>query len=254
MIVDIHCHLHMDYYKKDREQVIARLIEDECRLLLTVGIDAEDSKKAVSLASAQSFIFASVGIHPHDAVKCNDEALKVLEELAKHQKVVAIGEIGLDFYRNLSPREKQFEAFEQQLELAKKLNMSVVIHTRDAHEETKEVLKKYPDVRGVIHCFSGTEQDAKDYLDLGYMISFAGHTTYPPNEALREASEFVPLDMLLVETDAPFLTPVPLRGKRNEPSFVKYTAEVIAKRKGIKVEDLFSAVLENAKALFGVDI
>ena len=254
MIVDTHCHLHMDYFQKDRIAVIQRLKEHNCRFLLTVGIDVEDSERAVELAQKENFIFASVGIHPHDAVKCDEEALRQLRHLCQNPKVVALGETGLDFYRNLSPRQKQFEAFEAQLALALELNLPVVIHTRDAHSETKEVLGSYKGLKGVIHCFSGDVRDAKDYLDLGFYISFAGHVTYPKNEPLREACAYVPLDRLLVETDAPFLTPVPLRGRRNEPTYVKYTAELVARVKGVKVDMLFQHVFDNVQALFAIDM
>ncbi len=255
MIVDTHCHLHMDYYDKDRGEVISRIEEEGSPFILTVGISVEDSERAVSLAERFPFIYATCGVHPHDAKDFSDEALKRLEELAKSEKVVAIGEIGLDFYRNFSPKEAQFEAFEAQLELAVRLNLPVVIHTRDAHPDTKSVLRRYSSsLRGVvIHCFSGDLSDAKDYLDMGCYISFAGHTTYSKNQHLRDVAKWVPEDRLLVETDAPFLTPMPLRGKRNEPVYVRYTASVIAGVRGISTEELFNLVFENSKSLFALD-
>ncbi len=255
MIVDTHCHLHMDYYDHDREQVIKRMEEEGCPFALTVGIDVEDSVKAVELAHKYPFLWASVGIHPHDASKMDEDAIEKLRKLAGDEKVLSIGECGLDFYRNLSPREKQFEAFEAQLELASELGMPVVIHTRDAHKETLEVLKRFAGkVRGVIHCFSGGRAEAKKYLELGFFISMAGHVTYPKNQELKEVARYVPADRLLIETDAPFLTPVPLRGKRNEPTFVKYTAMLIAQLRNTSYEELLAKVLENVKGLWGVDV
>ncbi len=251
--MDTHCHLHMDYYCEDRDEVIKRIEEEGCPFLLTVGIDIEDSRCALALAESRDYIWAAVGVHPHDASKLDGEALLELEKLAGHPKAVAVGEVGLDFYRNLSPRDAQFSAFEAQLELAVRLKKPVVIHTRDAHPETKEVLKKYGHSPVVIHCFSGTKEDAKDYLDLGCYISFAGHTTYPKNEGLRLAARYVPLDMMLVETDAPFLTPEPLRGKRNEPVYVKYTAMKLAQMRGISFDSFMEKMLENAKRAFAVD-
>ncbi len=255
MMVDTHCHLHMGYYDGDRDAVLKRMEDDGFAFALTVGIDVEDSERAVELAKGVPFLFASVGIHPHDAVKCSDDALERLKLLAEEPKVVSVGEIGLDFYRNLSPKQEQFRAFEMQLELAKNLGLPVVIHTRSAHRETLGVLKRFAGtITGVIHCFSGGRIEAKSYLDLGFYISFAGHVTYPKNEELREVARYVPEDRLLIETDAPFLTPVPLRGKRNEPSYVVYTASKVAELRGVDTDRLFEVVLENAKNLWSVDI
>ncbi len=253
MIADTHCHLHMDYYNKDRDEVVKRMQEQDFSFALTVGVSVEDSKGALALSEKWDFIYCTVGIHPHDAKSFSEDVLVELERLAKNSKVLAIGETGLDFYRNLSPKEDQYRAFEAQLDLAQRLDLPVVIHTRDATKETKEVLKRFAGARGVIHCFSGDLKDARDFLDMGFLISFAGHLTYPKNHDLRKVACYVPEDMLFVETDAPFLTPVPLRGKRNEPLYIKYTYMKLAEIRGIDYEDLLHQVCANVQRLFGVD-
>lgn len=251
-LVDTHCHLHMDYYKKDREQVIQRAYENNVMFMLTVGISASDSIKAVELAEKYEKIYACVGVHPHDAKSVNQNDVNIIRKLLAREKVLAIGEIGLDFYRNLSPRQIQIEVFETFMQLALETGYPVVIHTRDAHKETKAILKKYPDVKGVIHCFSGNKEDAKDYLDMGYFISFAGNVTY--NKELEEAARFVPIEKILIETDAPFLTPVPLRGKRNEPAYVKYTLAKLSIIKKKPPEEIVEAVISNINTLWGLTL
>ncbi|NPA16042.1 MAG: TatD family hydrolase, partial [Deferribacteres bacterium] len=188
-LIDTHCHLHMDYYKKDRDEVIKRAFEQGMVFMLTVGISTKDSKKAYALAHKYHGIYASAGIHPHDAKSACDNDFEEIRKLCQSNKVVAIGEIGLDFYRNLSPKNVQAEVFERLLTLAQELNIPVIIHTRDAHKETKETLKRF-DVKGIIHCFSGDKSDAKDYLDMGFYISFAGNITYG-NRELEDAAKAV---------------------------------------------------------------
>ncbi len=248
IFVDTHCHLHMDYYKKDRDEVIKRAYQEGLIFMLTIGISAKDSESAYTLAQKYDRIFASVGIHPHDAKSATNKDFETIKKLCSFEKVVAIGEIGLDFYRNLSPREVQKSVFERLLALAQELEIPVIIHTREAQKETKDILRQF-DVKGIIHCFSGNKKDAKDYLDMGFYISFAGNITYG-NLELEDAAKVVPLDRIFVETDAPFLTPHPLRGKRNEPAFVKYTVVKLSRLKSVSENVLIKSIQNNIKTLF----
>ncbi len=249
-IIDTHCHLHMDYYKKDREEVIKRAYNNNCIFMLTVGISSKDSEKACELAENHQIIYASAGIHPHNAKSASESDFEKIHKLCNRKKVIALGEIGLDFYRNLSPKKSQEQVFEKLLNMAIEIKIPVIIHTREAHRRTKDFIKRFP-LKGVIHCFSGSKDDAKDYMDMGFYISFAGNLTY--NKDLEEVAQYVPLDRLLVETDAPFLTPSPLRGKRNEPSFVKYTIMKLSSLKDIDPEYLVEKVWENVKTLFSIE-
>jgi len=215
-LIDTHCHLHMDYYKKDRDEVIKRAFEQGMVFMLTVGISTKDSKKAYALAHKYHGIYASAGIHPHDAKSACDNDFEEIRKLCQSNKVVAIGEIGLDFYRNLSPKNVQAEVFERLLTLAQELNIPVIIHTRDAHKETKETLKRF-DVKGIIHCFSGDKSDAKDYLDMGFYISFAGNITYG-NRELEDAAKAVSRKAP-GRNGRPFPDPSPSKGKKERALF-----------------------------------
>ncbi|MYD54372.1 MAG: TatD family deoxyribonuclease [Chloroflexi bacterium] len=230
-LFDTHAHLHDPWIGDDLPEVMDRAKQAGVEQIVTIGCSLEDSRNALAVAEQYDNVRATVGVHPHDAKDWTDEIAAEFLRMAASDQVVAIGEIGLDFYRNLSPHADQYRAFEAQLTLADQLNLPVVIHSRDAHEETYRILEDWagqsnrPAPIGVIHCFSGDANLAHRYHDLGFLVSFAGPVTYPKNDALREAAKSLPLNAIVIETDAPYLSPQPQRGKRNEPANVRYTAQ-----------------------------
>jgi TatD DNase family protein len=250
-LIDSHAHLTMRKYRKDLDAVLARAREAGVLAMVNVGCDADSSADGTHLAEQHPDVFAAVGVHPHDADTVDDYILSYLEELSAGPKVVAIGEIGLDFYRNLSPRRIQEEVFVKQLSLAKKVGLPVIIHDRDAHRRVMEILKTEGASLGVMHCFSGDMGLAKQALDLGFYISFAGPITYDGRKA-GEIIRKMPADKMLIETDCPYLTPVPFRGKRNEPAYVRYVLERVAGILGKPVEDVEALTDENARRLFNL--
>lgn len=254
MLIDSHAHLDMDEFSDDLESVIDRAVEGGIEKIITIGIDLESSVKALELANRYAFIYSTVGFHPHDADMVSDAHLDELKKLAKEDKVVAWGEIGLDFFRNRSQREKQIEVFSAQLEIAFDKNLPVIIHNRDADKEILDILKKNknPQNKGVIHCFSGDYETALNFIDLGYYISIPGIVTFKNARQLKEVAVRIPLDRMLVETDSPFLAPVPNRGKRNEPLFVTYTARMIADLRNMDFGELAKITTENCKKLFNI--
>ncbi|MEG6617139.1 TatD family hydrolase [Peptococcaceae bacterium 1198_IL3148] len=249
--IDTHAHLNDQRFAADREQ----LINDAMKSGLTIinaGNDLETSSTALALAKKYPFIYATVGVHPHDAKDVPDDYLRQLKNLAADQRVVAIGEIGLDYYYDLSPRDVQRQVFVAQLNLAKELNLPVVIHLRDAYGDFLEIMRqeKLAPIGGVMHCYSGSMEVAQECLNMGFYISFAGPVTFKNAANLKEVAAQVPLEKILVETDSPYLTPVPHRGKRNQPDYVKYVAEQIAELKQMPVSELWPAIIANASALF----
>ncbi len=254
-MVDSHAHLDLRNFNRDREEVIQRAADRGLKLIINIGIDLSSSKKSIMLADKYPLVYAAVGIHPHDSALAPSNYLQELEEMAHHPRVVALGEMGLDFYRDRSPRPIQRDVFRRQLRLAKKVNKPVIIHDRDAHDEVLKILEDegLPDSGGVMHCFSGDLALAGKCLELGLYISIAGPVTYARNNRLCQVAASVPLERLLVETDAPFLTPVPLRGKRNEPANVILVAEKVAALRGISTESLGRSCLENAQRLFSIE-
>lgn len=254
MLIDSHCHLDMKDFQHDREAVIERARMQGVVHMISIGIDVGSSRSAISLARQHPFISATVGCHPHDADKCGVEDLKTLSRLAAEPEVVAWGEIGLDYYRNYSKKENQRRIFEMQLELAQAAGLPVIIHDRDAHGEVYATLEEMGEGerRGVIHCFSGDLDLAHAFIALGYYISIPGTVTYKKAVQIKEVAASIPLDRMLVETDAPFLAPVPRRGKRNEPSFVNHTAREIAKLRNIPLKTLADQTTRNARTVFGL--
>lgn len=254
MLIDTHAHLEMSKFDKDRDEVIERALQNGIDAIIAVGINLEDSEKAIALAKSHDAVYATVGVHPHDAKSIDTATYDSLKKLAAREKVVAYGEIGLDFFRDRSPRDIQINRFEEQLDLAVELNLPVVIHSRDAHQETFEILEKHKEnLRGVLHCFSGDYEMAKKYIDLGYYISIPGTITFPNAGKLVEVVEKIPMDSMLIETDSPFLAPVPKRGKRNEPAYVAYVAKKIYEIRRMTLEEVGIATSENARNLFGID-
>lgn len=254
MLIDSHDHLDDKRFDRDRDSLIKDLESNGIELVINIGADLKSSIASVSLAEKYPNIYATVGVHPHDAKNMDDSTLEILRSLAKRNKVVAIGEIGLDFYYDNSPRDEQRKWFREQLKLAKELDLPVVIHSRDAQQETFDTLKEAQDgtLRGVLHCYSGSKEMAMEYIKLGFYISIAGPVTFKNARVLKEVAKAVPLDKLLVETDCPYLAPEPHRGKRNEPVYVKYVAGTIAELKGISYEELAKATNRNTRELFGI--
>ena len=252
MLIDTHCHVQMRQFAADRENVISAAFANGIGRLIVPGIDVETSKAAIDLAQHHpGQIFAGVGTHPHDASTLTDEALAEQRTLAQQTGVVAIGEIGLDFYRDLSPREMQREALVAQLALARELDLPVILHNRESHVEMISLLRAHATgVRGVFHCFIGDRAMATDALDLGFYLSFAGPLTYPRNEELRDVAAWAPADRILVETDSPYLSPQPLRGKRNEPQHVALVARTLAQARGVSEEEVAALTTRNASTLF----
>ncbi len=251
MIVDSHAHLQWPSFDRDRDEVITRAREANVKYVVNIGYDLASSKKAVELAEKYEGLYATVGLHPHNAGEFNEEVLSILRRLSENSKVVAIGEIGLDYYRNLSSKGAQQKAFENQLLLAQELELPVVIHDRDAHAEVLKTLSKFRGrTNGVIHCFSGSREMAEQCINLDYYVSFAGSVTFPNANKLQETAKTISLDKLLIETDCPWLAPQNVRGKRNEPAFLLFTAERIASLRSISPDELAEATLDNAKQIF----
>ncbi len=250
-MIDSHAHLTAKVYRKDLEAVLERARAAGVTSMLTVGFDMASSEAGVGLAEKHPDVFAAVGIHPHDATTLTLDALGRLEELASSPRVVAIGEIGLDFYRDLSPRRTQEDAFRLQIGLAKDLELPIIVHDRDAHHRTVQVLREESVPRGVLHCFSGDVNLARQGIDVGLYISFAGPITFNGKKA-EEILGHIPEERILIETDCPYLTPVPYRGKRNEPAYVRYVLERVARILDRPVEEVDTLTEQNTKRLFSI--
>ncbi len=251
-LIDTHAHLELEPLVNDPAGAVNRAAEAGVVAIITVGIDLEDAERAVEIAERFNNVFASVGFHPHNAKQVRELNLYQMEELANHPKVVAYGEIGLDFFRDRSPRSVQKAVFVEQLYLAKALQKPVVIHLRSAYDEGLATLEKigpFPS-GGVIHCFSGDENDAERALEQGFHISIPGTITYKKNDMLRTTVGSLPADRLLLETDCPFLSPEPKRGKDNEPAYLVYTAEIVAQVRNSSLDEIGRITTENAKRLF----
>ncbi len=250
-MIDSHSHIYMDRYRDDRNAVIARAVAAGVTQLLQVGCDLADSHTVVALSERVSGIYASVGVHPHAATTVTPDVLDTLAVLTQHPKVLSWGEIGLDFYYDNSPRAIQLDAFSVQLERARQCEVPVVIHTRDAEPETLDILRRHPIARGGhVHCFTGTPEMADALLDLGFHIGFTGIVSFKKAENVRDALRRVPLERLLIETDSPFLAPMPYRGKRNEPAYVAHVAAAIAEVKETPVADVIDHSTRNFYRLY----
>lgn len=252
MMIDSHAHLEMPEFDADRAQVIERARQVGICRIVTVGTNLELSRKALALARQYDFVYATVGTHPHDTERANQKTLEELKILAKEPKVVAWGEIGLDYFRNLSSKAKQVEMFDKQLSLARELELPVVIHSRDAHEETLSMIRASGVRRGVFHCFSGDWALARRCIDLGFYISIPGVVTFSKAKMMQDVVRQIPLESLLLETDCPYLAPTPHRGTRNEPSYLTHTAKKVAEIKGMDWEEAARATVANTQKLFGL--
>ena len=254
-LVDSHCHLEPKDFGDEREQVIARARDAGLVALVCVGSGAsrDEVSNAVALAESHVAIFAAVGIHPHDVARAPAGALDEIERLAtSHPRVVAVGETGLDYYYDHSPRDAQKDALRSFVQIARRAHKPLQLHIRDAHDDALRICaeERAGEVGGSVHCFTGTADEARRWLDLGFHISFSGVVTFKSAGALREAAALVPSERLLVETDCPFLTPVPLRGKRNEPAYVVHTARALAAARAVPVETIAAETTANARRLF----
>jgi len=251
-LIDTHCHLDFPEFDKDRDEVISRAKDRGIDGIINIGSSLEGSKKSLELSKQYDFIWATVGLHPHEADRFDQKVLAYLEEWAKEDKVVAIGEIGLDYFKNYSKAENQKQLFISLLKLAKDFGKPLVIHSRQAELDTLRILKEVMPQKAVVHCFSGDENFLRECLDLGFFISFTCNITYRKADNLRKLVKVMPLEKLLLETDAPFLPPEGFRGRRNEPMYVKFLAEEIARVKEISVEEVAKVTTENAKSFFGL--
>lgn len=255
MLFDTHAHLNDEQYNEDLQEVILRAQEAGVSTMVVVGFDRPTIEKAMVLADTYDFIYACVGWHPVDAIDMTDEDLQWIEDLASHPKVVAIGEMGLDYHWDKSPKDIQKEVFRKQIRLAKKVKLPIVIHNREATADIVEILKEEgaEEVGGIMHCFSGSPEVAKECVKMNFYISLGGPVTFKNAKKPKEVAAEIPLDKLLIETDCPYLAPHPYRGKRNEPGYVKLVAEQIAEIKGLTLEEVADATTNNAKKLFGIN-
>ncbi len=250
-LIDTHAHLDSSDYSDDRAAVIARTFAGGVGVV-TVGVDLESSEAALKLAQHHRSIWAGVGVHPHEARRFNAQVEKRLRELVTDQKVVAIGEIGLDYYRDLSPRSTQRDVLIKQIELANDIGLPVIIHNRESTKDMLAILRGHRPHSGVIHSFLGDIDLARGFIDLGLYLGIGGPLTFKKNDILRDAVSEIPLDKILLETDSPYLTPVPYRGKRNEPLYVRYVAEEIARIKELSIDKAAAVTTENARQLFDI--
>jgi TatD DNase family protein len=255
MLIDTHAHLDSPKFDNDRDEVITRALQAGIDTIVNIGFNRETIPSTMALAEQYPFIYAAVGWHPTDAVDMKlEEDLAWIEQLCGHPKVVAIGEIGLDYYWDTSPKELQQTVFREQIRLARRVNKPIIIHNRDAHEDIVRLLReeKASEVGGIMHCFSGSWETAKQCLELNFHISFGGPVTFKNARVPKEVLERVPLDRLLLETDAPYLTPHPHRGQRNESAYVRLVAETAAQIKGLYLEEIAIITSDNGRRCFGI--
>jgi TatD DNase family protein len=252
-MIDSHCHLDFDVFDNQRDKVVAEAREARVHTIVNIGVDIPSSKRSIELADRYDCIYATVGIHPHDAKKVDGRTIDELRELAQHPRVVAIGEIGLDYYRDMSPRNVQQRVFREQLELACEVNLPVVIHTRESFEDSVSIVSDFVDrlPGGVFHCFPGDAEEADRVFDLGLVVSVGGIITFKNSRMSRMAAE-VPLEKVLLETDAPYLAPVPFRGKTNQPAYVVHTCRKLAELRGESVQAIEKVTDRNVRKLFGL--
>lgn len=256
MLFDTHAHLDDSRFDSDRDELIEKIHSEGISLIVNPGADIDSSKRAIDLAARYDFIYATVGVHPHDAKDLKEEDFEKIEEMAKADKVVAIGEIGLDYYYDNSPREIQKQVFIRQIEIANRLGLPIVIHSRDASQDTYDIIKKYKkdDIGCLLHCYGQSLEMAELYIEMGCYISFAGPLTFKNSHKLKEIARSIPLEKILIETDAPYLTPEPFRGKRNDPSKVRYVALELAKLRNIDPQQAMEITMKNGLEFFSIKL
>ena len=254
MLFDTHAHLDDDRFKEDFKQVIEQCKEEGVELILNAASNLNSSHKSIALAKEYDFIYAAVGVHPHDAKSMDSKTIEILRDLAANPKVKAIGEIGLDYHYDFSPRDIQKQRFMEQIDLAKQLKLPIIVHDRESHGDIMDIFNKMSvsGMGGVLHSFSGSVEMARECVKLGFYLSISGPLTFKNNVKTIEVVREIPLEMLLIETDSPYLTPVPYRGQRNYPGYVRYVAEKIAEIKGLSFEEVAQKTLENGKRLFNI--
>jgi TatD DNase family protein len=251
-LIDTHCHLDFPQFDQDREEVIARAQEQGIEAMVNIGSSLEATERSLQLAKQYDFIYATAGIHPHEADKFRPQDEKAFLEFLKQEKVVAVGEVGLDYFKNYSKPENQRTLFRILLRLAKEKNLPLVIHSRQAEQDTLKILKEFVILEAVVHCFSSGADFLKECLDLGFFVSFTCNITYKKAEGLRDIVRITPMDRLLLETDAPFLPPEEFRGKRCEPFYVRHLAQEIARIKGLSLDEIARVTTRNAKNFFRI--
>ena len=253
MLFDTHAHMNDPAFDEDRNEMILGLKEKGTEFVMNVGCCLDSSKDCIALAEAYPFVYASVGSHPDSADEVNEEVIEAYRKMAQHEKVLAIGEIGLDYYYETVPREIQQQAFRMQMELARELKMPVIVHERNAHDDGMRIAKEFKDVTGVFHCYSGSAEMARQLVNMGWYIGFTGVLTFKNARKAVETAESIPLDRIVIETDCPFMSPEPFRGRRNDPSRVRYVAQKLAQLRGITAEEAERVTFENGKRLYRID-
>ena len=252
MLFDTHAHYYAEAFDPDRDAVLSALPAAGVGLVLCPGCDLDTSRQSIQLAEAYPHVYAAAGVHPEDALGLPVDWLDQVAEMTCHPKVKAIGEIGLDYYWKEVPRDLQKEVFRAQLQLAKVLDLPVIVHDREAHQDCLSIVREHPQVTGVYHCYSGSLEDAKVLVKLGWMLSFTGVITYKNARKALEVIDWLPMDRIMIETDSPYLTPEPFRGKRNDSGYVHLVAEAIAQVKGVPPEEVAAVTLENGRRFFGI--
>lgn len=254
-LFDSHCHLEDERFQDDRDQVMQRMAESGVARCILAGSDLDSSRRIVELTQKHANVYGVVGYHPHEAKYWTEDCIGQLTRWQKEERIVGIGEIGLDYYYDLSPRQTQQQVFETQLLLARRLGVPAVFHIRDAHGDVLDILRAHRGElpSGVVHCYSGSVESAREYLDMGFYLSFAGPVTFKNANRLLDVARYVPRDRFLIETDSPYLAPVPMRGRRNEPAYVQYVAQVLARLRGVSEEELARTASQNTCRLYGIE-
>ena len=252
ILFDSHAHYEDERFDEDRDELLSSLPSEGVKYIANVGCSVKGSRFAIELADKYEHVYAVIGVHPHEAEELNDESLAEIEKMASHKKVVAIGEIGLDYHYDFAPRDVQRSAYRRQMELARKLGLPVCIHDREAHAECVAMAKEFSDVPGVFHCYSGSLETAQELIKIGYMIGFTGVITFKNARKFEPIIASLPMDRIMIETDCPYLAPEPFRGKRNSSEYVYRVAEKIADVKCISVEEAAMITTENAKRFYGI--
>ena len=253
MLFDSHAHLNDEAFDQDRAELLETFRDAGVGLVMNAGCSLASSREGIALAEAYPWIYCSVGTHPDTADEVNEEVLEVYRQMCSHPKVKAIGEIGLDYYYETIHRDAQMRAFRMQMQLAEELDMPVIVHERDAHEDGMSIVKEFPKVKGVFHCYSGSAEMARQLVDMGWYIGFTGVLTFKNARKAVETAASIPLERILLETDCPYMAPEPYRGKRNHPGYLPKMAEKLAQIRGIPVEKAIRATMENAKRLYRIE-